>query len=171
MTHRYPAPSRSPASSRSTDVSGNVSIATSASQQIHPYFYCAYFPISFLTIFPDRLYLAAYIHPPTAETIFPYGEPVQTSPRKRSQRAADGPTPVQASARLAPYYFSVDDTLLYNAFHHDFGPLHIGHLYRFALQFHDVLGAKENRDRPIVFWSRADPRSESQRRPDSKSIR
>ncbi|TEA18625.1 Tyrosine-protein phosphatase cdcA [Colletotrichum sidae] len=108
---------------------------------------------------PDRLYLAAYIHPPTAETLFPYGEPVQTSPRKRSQRAAEGPTPVQAAARPAPYYFSVDDTLLYNAFHHDFGPLHIGHLYRFALQFHDVLGAKENKDRPIVFWSRADPRS------------
>ncbi|KAF9879057.1 dual specificity phosphatase [Colletotrichum karsti] len=108
---------------------------------------------------PDRLYLAAYIHPPTAETIFPYGEPVQTSPRKRSQRAAEGPTPVQNAARLTPHYFSVDDTLLYNAFHHDFGPLHIGHLYRFALQFHDVLGAKENKDRPIVFWSRADPRS------------
>ncbi|KAJ3564862.1 hypothetical protein NPX13_g7699 [Xylaria arbuscula] len=58
-----------------------------------------------------------------------------------------------------PYYFSVDDTLLYNAFHHDFGPLHIGHLYRFALHFHDVLGAKENESRPIVFWSRADPKS------------
>ncbi|OLN82023.1 Tyrosine-protein phosphatase cdcA [Colletotrichum chlorophyti] len=126
---------------------------------LHPYLHCAYLPVSFLTWLPDRLYLAAYIHPPTAETIFPYGEPVQTSPRKRSQRAAEGPTPVQTSARLSPYYFTVDDTLLYNAFHHDFGPLHIGHLYRFALQFHDVLGAKENKDRPIVFWSRADPRS------------
>jgi hypothetical protein len=58
-----------------------------------------------------------------------------------------------------PFYFTVDDTLLYNAFHHDFGPLHIGHLYRFALQFHEILGAEENKDRPIVFWSRADPRS------------
>lgn len=54
----------------------------------------------------------------------------------------------------------MDDTLLYNAFHHDFGPLHIGHLYRFAIRFHDILGAKENKDRPVVFWSAADPRSE-----------
>ncbi|KAH7358788.1 tyrosine-protein phosphatase CDC14 [Plectosphaerella cucumerina] len=106
---------------------------------------------------PDRLYLAAYHHPPTADTVFPYPEPLQ-SPRKRSQRTA-GPTPVEASQKPAPYYFTVDDILLYNAFHHDFGPLHIGHLYRFALHFHDVLGAKENKDRPIVFWSRADPRS------------
>lgn len=129
--------------------------------QLHPYLFCAFFPVSILTWLPDRLYLAAYIHPPTAETIFPYGEAAQSSPRKRSQRAAEGPTPVQTAARQTPYYFTVDDTLLYNAFHHDFGPLHIGHLYRFALQFHDVLGAKENKDRPIVFWSRADPRSES----------
>jgi cell division cycle 14 len=58
-----------------------------------------------------------------------------------------------------PCYFSVDDTLLYNAFHHDFGPLHIGHLYRFAVQFHDILGAPENKARPVVFYSKADPRS------------
>ncbi|KAI0600838.1 phosphatases II [Biscogniauxia sp. FL1348] len=110
---------------------------------------------------PDRLYLASYVHPPTAETAFPYGEAAtKSSSSKRSQRAADGPSPVpNKSSRHAPYYFTVDDTLLYNAFHHDFGPLHIGHLYRFALQFHDILGAKENQHRPIVFWSRADPRS------------
>ncbi len=62
-------------------------------------------------------------------------------------------------AHKQPYYFTVDEALLYNAFHHDFGPLHIGHLYRFALYFHDILGAKENKDRPVVFWSKADPRS------------
>ncbi|KAI0021490.1 tyrosine-protein phosphatase CDC14 [Xylariomycetidae sp. FL0641] len=108
---------------------------------------------------PDRLYLASYIHTPTADTPFPYSEPVKgRSPSKRSQRAGDGPSPVKPS-RPSPYYFTVDDTLLYNAFHHDFGPFHIGHLYRFALQFHDILGAKENQNRPIVFWSRADPRS------------
>ncbi|CAJ2501070.1 Uu.00g039230.m01.CDS01 [Anthostomella pinea] len=117
-------------------------------------------PITLLT-FADRLYLASYINTPTADTVFPYPEQrSRGSPSKRSQRAADGPSPAPAkSARQAPYYFTVDDTLLYNAFHHDFGPLHIGHLYRFALQFHDVLGAKENQHRPIVFWSRADPRS------------
>lgn len=118
------------------------------------------FPVTLLT-FADRLYLASYLHPPNADTVFPYHEPpTRGSPSKRSQRAVDGPSPAPAkSERQPPYYFTVDDSLLYNAFHHDFGPLHIGHLYRFALHFHDVLGAKENQHRPIVFWSRADPRS------------
>ncbi|KAK4191825.1 tyrosine-protein phosphatase cdcA [Podospora australis] len=107
---------------------------------------------------PDRLYLASYTETPDANTLFPYPEPpTSRSPSKRSQRNADGPRAVPEHKQ--PYYFTVDDTLLYNAFHHDFGPLHIGHLYRFALQFHEILGAKENKDRPIVFWSRADPRS------------
>ncbi|KAI5466061.1 tyrosine-protein phosphatase CDC14 [Mariannaea sp. PMI_226] len=105
---------------------------------------------------PDRLYLASYVHPPTADTPFPYSD-APVSSRKRTQRGAEA-TPLQSS-RSAPCYFTVDDTLLYNAFHHDFGPLHIGHLYRFAIQFHDILGAKQNKDRPIVFWSAADPRS------------
>lgn len=110
-----------------------------------------------LTIIPDRLYLAAYINPPTSDTLFPAPE-APVSPRKRS---AYTQSQTQSSAsRKTPCYFSVDDILLYNAFHHDFGPLHIGHLYRFAIQFHDILGAKENKDRPIVFWSHADPRSE-----------
>ncbi|KAH7274133.1 hypothetical protein LRP88_08330 [Fusarium phalaenopsidis] len=104
---------------------------------------------------PDRLYLASYLNPPTDDDLFPYPE-APVSPRKRGQR---GPTPLAKSNRTPPCYFTVDDTLLYNAFHHDFGPLHIGHLYRFAIQFHDVLGAKRNKDRPIVFWSAADPRS------------
>ncbi|KAI1184665.1 tyrosine-protein phosphatase CDC14 [Nemania serpens] len=110
---------------------------------------------------PDRLYLGSYTHPPTSETIFPYPKSrTRASPTKRSQRAVDGAVAAPpSSARQIPYYFTIDDTLLYNAFHHDFGPLHIGHLYRFALQFHDVLGAKENKSRPIVFWSRADPKS------------
>lgn len=115
-------------------------------------------PISVLTFISDRLYLAAYVHPPTAETLFPYPESPVVS-RKRSQRTVDATS--AASNRPAPCYFTVDDTLLYNAFHHDFGPLHIGHLYRFAIQFHDILGAKENKDRPIVFWSAADPRSKT----------
>jgi cell division cycle 14 len=120
--------------------------------------YAHYLPLSFglpvhvLTI-TDRLYLAAYIHPPTADTIFPFPEPVSRSPAKRG-RAAEGGT-----SRKTPFYFTIDDSLPYNAFHHDFGPLHIGHLYRFALYFHDILAAKENKDRPIVFWSRADPKS------------
>ncbi|KAK3693528.1 protein-tyrosine phosphatase-like protein [Podospora appendiculata] len=110
---------------------------------------------------PDRLYLASYVDTPNEDTLFPYPDPpTPRSPSKRSQRAVDGPAPIASSSnRKQPHYFTVDDTLLYNAFHHDFGPLHIGHLYRFALQFHEILGAKENKDRPVVFWSRADPRS------------
>ncbi|KAK4461291.1 putative tyrosine-protein phosphatase CDC14 [Cladorrhinum samala] len=106
---------------------------------------------------PDRLYLASYVETPNEHTLFPYPDPPPRSPTKRSQRNVGGA--VRDSGRKQPYYFTVDDTLLYNAFHHDFGPLHIGHLYRFALQFHEILGAKENKDRPIVFYSRADPRS------------
>jgi len=113
-------------------------------------------------MYTDRLYLAAYTTPPTADTLFPYPEPAshRRSPSKRSARAVDGPSAVDSDKnRTPPYYFSIDDTLLYNAFHHDFGPLHIGHLYRFAVQFHDILGMPENKNRPVVFWSKADARS------------
>ncbi|KAH8180140.1 dual specificity phosphatase, catalytic domain-containing protein [Sarocladium implicatum] len=103
---------------------------------------------------PDRLYLAAYIHPPTADTLFPY--PQASSSKRRARATVDTSS---ADNKTPPCYFTVDDTLLYNAFHHDFGPLHIGHLYRFAIQFHDILGHKDNQNRPIVFYSAADPRS------------
>ena len=122
-------------------------------------------PYSILT-FTDRLYLASYSEPPTEHTLFPYPDPEPRSPRKRSQRTID-----QVTERKKPYYFTVDDTLLYNAFHHDFGPFHIGHLYRFALQFHEILGAKENKDRPVVFWSRADPRSRSSKSASSRTAK
>ncbi|POR31241.1 Tyrosine-protein phosphatase cdcA [Tolypocladium paradoxum] len=121
-----------------------------------PFLLPVVYPAAALTVIPDRLYLAAYVHPPTADTLFPSPESPVAS-RKRGQRAADGAAP--GGSRVPPCYFTVDDTLLYNAFHHDFGPLHIGHLYRFAIRFHDILGAKENKDRPVVFWSAADPRS------------
>ncbi|TGO50807.1 hypothetical protein BOTNAR_0378g00040 [Botryotinia narcissicola] len=116
-------------------------------------------PFHWLT-YTDRLYLASYTTPPSPDTLFPYPEQQSSrrSPTKRSARAADGPS-VVSDKREAPHYFSVDDTLLYNAFHHDFGPLHIGHLYRFAVQFHDILGAPENKNKPVVFWSKADARS------------
>lgn len=113
-------------------------------------------PTSMLTYISDRLYLGAYLRAPDADTLFPYPE-APVSPRKRGQTTA---SQASTSRNKTPCYFSVDDILLYNAFHHDFGPLHIGHLYRFAIQFHDILGAKENKDRPIVFWSAADARSE-----------
>ena len=119
-------------------------------------------PVSVLTYVEDRLYLASYTSPPTPDTLFPYPTELSAkrSPTKRSSKAIDGPTLVSKKERTPPCYFCVDDTLLYNAFHHDFGPFHIGHLYRFAVYLHDILGAPENQDRPVVFWSKADARSE-----------
>ncbi|KAF2462250.1 protein-tyrosine phosphatase-like protein [Lineolata rhizophorae] len=105
----------------------------------------------------DRLYLAAYDRPPSAKSPFPY--PSRQSPKKRSSRAPQGPTPSSGPKVHPPVYFSVDDTLLYNAFHADFGPLHIGHLYRFAVQLHEVLGDPANEGRGVVFWSYFNPRS------------
>ncbi|KAK4993419.1 cell division control protein 14 [Elasticomyces elasticus] len=108
----------------------------------------------------DRLFLASYTHPPNAHTPFPYPTQPSKSPTKRSARAQQGPAPAPRPTRvLPPVYFSIDTALLYNAFHADFGPLHIGHLYRFAVTLHDVLGDPENQGRYVVFWSNADSRS------------
>ena len=110
----------------------------------------------------DRVYLASYTHPPNAETPFPYPSTTSRSPQKRSSKSQRGPTPTPASTgpkEHPPAYFTVDDSLLYNAFHADFGPLHIGHLYRFAVTLHAVLGDPENDGRGVVFWSRTDSRS------------
>lgn len=113
--------------------------------------------------YADRLYLASYTHPPNAHTPFPYpSKQSSRSPSKRSSRAQNGPTEIDsAGPTLPPVYFSIDRSLLYNAFHADFGPLHIGHLYRFAVLLHEVLGDPENETRAVVFWSNADSRSES----------
>ncbi|KAK4556898.1 cell division control protein 14 [Recurvomyces mirabilis] len=108
----------------------------------------------------DRLYLASYTHAPDENTPFPYPPKPSRSPNKRSQRAQHGPQAVQSDEqRPVPFYFSIDHSLLYNAFHADFGPLHVGHLYRFAVQLHDVLGHPENETRSVVFWSHPDSRS------------
>jgi len=76
--------------------------------------------------------------------------PGSRSPAKRK------PNQIINSSGLKPVYFTVDDALLYNAFHHDFGPLHIGHLYRFAVTLHDILGDSKNEGRVVVFWSKPD---------------
>ncbi|KIH86672.1 cell division cycle 14 [Sporothrix brasiliensis 5110] len=107
---------------------------------------------------PDRLYLGSYLSPPDANTLFPYSASASKSPSKRS-RALASDAASSAASKPEPYYFTVDNSLLYNAFHHDFGPLHVGHLYRFALHFHEILAATESQQRPVIFWSRADPRS------------
>ncbi|EME87342.1 uncharacterized protein MYCFIDRAFT_47800 [Pseudocercospora fijiensis CIRAD86] len=108
----------------------------------------------------DRLYLASYTHAPDESTPFPYPAKHSRSPHKRASRAQTGPQAAQSSnPTLPPFYFSIDRSLLYNAFHADFGPLHVGHLYRFAVQLHDVLGHPDNENRAVVFWSHADARS------------
>ena len=115
----------------------------------------------YLLQYTDRLYLASYTHAPDENTPFPYPSKPARSPTKRSSKAQSGPQAVvNDGPKIPPYYFCVDRSLLYNAFHADFGPLHIGHLYRFAVQLHDVLGHPENESRPVVFWSNADSRSE-----------
>lgn len=109
----------------------------------------------------DRLYLGSYTHPPNAHTPFPYPQKQQSrSPAKRSSRAQPGPTSTGPKVS-PPVYFTIDKQLVYNAFHADFGPLHIGHLYRFAVTLHEVLADPANTDRGVVFWSEADSRSEN----------
>ncbi|KAJ5185270.1 hypothetical protein N7491_006859 [Penicillium cf. griseofulvum] len=102
----------------------------------------------------DRLYLASYDSAPSSRTPFPFHLDAPKSPSKRARAQ-----PATPSKRRSPVYFTVDDTLLYNAFHADFGPLHIGHLYRFAVLFHEILGDPANSDRPVVFYSKTDARS------------
>ncbi|KAH8424037.1 phosphoprotein phosphatase CDC14 [Aspergillus melleus] len=103
----------------------------------------------------DRLYLASYDNPPDSRTPFPYPLEQPKSPSKRSRAQPSTPS----SRKRSPVYFTVDDVLLYNSFHADFGPLHIGHLYRFAVQFHEILGDPANGDRAVVFYSKTDSRS------------
>ncbi|KAJ5978929.1 hypothetical protein N7501_002271 [Penicillium viridicatum] len=102
----------------------------------------------------DRLYLASYDSTPSSRTPFPFHLEAPKSPSKRARAQ-----PATPSKRRSPVYFTIDDTLLYNAFHADFGPLHIGHLYRFAVLFHEILGDPANSDRPVVFYSKTDARS------------
>ncbi|KAK2808743.1 hypothetical protein FQN50_004415 [Emmonsiellopsis sp. PD_5] len=103
----------------------------------------------------DRLYLASYYQQPSEHAPFPYPAP----PKSPSKRAARAQAASGGPKNNPPVYFTVDDTLLYNAFHADFGPLHIGHLYRFAVHFHEILGDPANNDRAVVFWSRPDAKS------------
>ena len=113
-----------------------------------------------LTIFKDRLYLAAYTSPPGPETPFPYARLPQKSPSKRFSKQQNGPVPVATGPKVhPPVYLTVDDHLLYNRFFADFGPLHIGHLYRFSVYLHEILQNPDNEDRGIVFWSKPDAKS------------
>ena len=97
---------------------------------------------------------------PDASTPFPYPATSTRSPTKRSSKSSpENQASTIGSRASPPAYFTCDDELLYNRFHADFGPLHIGHLYRFAVQLHEVLGDPVNTDRSVVFWSKPDSRS------------
>ena len=111
--------------------------------------------------YTDRLYFASYSYRPDENTPFPYANKrSRSSPSKRSARAQSGPQAARnAGLVMPPCYFSIDRNLLYNAFHADFGPLHVGHLWRFAVQLHDILGNPANEHRPVVFWCEDDSRS------------
>ncbi|KAG0671245.1 cell division control protein 14 [Maudiozyma exigua] len=55
-------------------------------------------------------------------------------------------------------FFTVEDSIFYNSFHLDFGPLNIGHLYRFAVIFHEILNNPDNSNKAVVFYSSASSR-------------
>ena len=108
----------------------------------------------------DRIYLASYTHPPNEHTPFPYPAIPSASPKKKSSKSPHRPITVSSGPKVhPPLYFTVDDDLLYNRFHADFGPLHIGHLYRFSIFLHEVLGDPMHEGRGIVLWSKPDSRS------------
>jgi hypothetical protein len=109
---------------------------------------------------PDTLFLASYFHAPDANTPFTYPPAtVPPSPTKKSTKVrpiSEAP----AKRRLPPpIFFSIDKILPYNAFFADFGPLHIGHMYRFAVMLHELLSQLRD-NTPIVLWSYAHSRSE-----------
>ena len=107
----------------------------------------------------DRIYLAAYSSAPTAKTPFVVPLKSSASPTKRTPKSRHVPSSAKLAGALPPVYFSVDDVLLYNAFFADFGPLHIGHLYRFSVYLHNILCDKEYEGRRVVLWSKPDARS------------
>jgi hypothetical protein len=50
-------------------------------------------------------------------------------------------------AQKGTIFFSIDNTLIYNPFHDDFGPFHVAHIFRFAKVLHDILGVD-----PLTFY-------------------
>ncbi|ODQ46738.1 hypothetical protein PICMEDRAFT_16569 [Pichia membranifaciens NRRL Y-2026] len=55
-------------------------------------------------------------------------------------------------------YFTIEDSLPYNNFNLDFGPLHAGHLYRFAVALHKILNEPKNKSKCVGFYSSNDSR-------------
>ncbi|CCH60988.1 hypothetical protein TBLA_0D04930 [Henningerozyma blattae CBS 6284] len=59
-------------------------------------------------------------------------------------------TPQDASDMV---FFTIEDSIFYNSFHLDFGPMNIAHLYRFAVIFHEILNDPENTNKAVIFYS------------------
>ncbi|EGW30344.1 protein tyrosine phosphatase CDC14 [Spathaspora passalidarum NRRL Y-27907] len=55
-------------------------------------------------------------------------------------------------------YFTIEDSLPYNSFHLDFGPLNIAILYRFAVILHNILNEENNQGKAVVFYSSSCPK-------------
>ena len=55
-------------------------------------------------------------------------------------------------------YFTIEESLPYNNFNLDFGPLHVGHLYRFAVALHKILNEPRNKNKCVGFYSSNDSR-------------
>ncbi|GMM46169.1 phosphoprotein phosphatase [Pichia kluyveri] len=55
-------------------------------------------------------------------------------------------------------YFTIEDSLPYNNFNLDFGPLHVGHLYRFAVALHKILNDSKNKNKSVGFYSSSSPK-------------
>ncbi len=152
-------------------LSPNAKIAGQANEKASANDNVIVIPFSSLTVLPGRLYLASYTSPPTAETLFPYPDALDGSrPAKQRSSPSKPRAPAKTRNAIQPCYFTIDKALLYNPFFLDFGPLHIGHLYRFAVHFNQPVD--ENDRRPILFWSMADPKSEyrEHRRPPSLTV-
>lgn len=58
-------------------------------------------------------------------------------------------------------YFTIENSLPYNNFNLDFGPLHIGHLYRFAVALHKILNEPSNKNKGVGFYSSNDNKQRS----------
>lgn len=65
-------------------------------------------------------------------------------------------------AELYPHmhFFTIDDELIYNPFYHDFGPLNVSHLIRFAVIVHGIMGKhrQAKKSKAIVLYSSTDIR-------------
>eukprot|EP01031_Cornospumella_fuschlensis_P045979 gene45979-56270_t len=64
--------------------------------------------------------------------------------------ALSSPPPTAHASR---HFFSVDKEMVYWNFYLDFGPLNLGHLYRFCMLLNNKLNDSRLKDKAIFFYS------------------